>query len=202
MSNLSSRLEGRRMPHKDVPICLDLELLDRRDEAMKAVSPRRVDEARMVQPAQDASAVVAELEALIREASIILRVYGVDRHTYNQWLVDCPPRKGRQEPFNSSTFFIHAAKQSAKYVDEAGVEHDITDDEWVTLDKMTDGEYDRLASAVLHVNRGVGAVDVGFFVNGSETTTGSSGISGSHGASASRPAGSGGGSRKKSTSKK
>ncbi|QMU97846.1 hypothetical protein FVO59_11990 [Microbacterium esteraromaticum] len=179
MSNLSTRIATRKMSHKDVPICLDLDLIDQRDDVMRALdaahrAAKNSDERLVSGEHPDVSAArerVAELDVQIREASIILRVYGVDRHTYNQWIVECPPRKGRQEAFDSSTFFMHAAKNSAKYVDESGVEHEITPDEWVTIDKMTDGEYDRLAQAVLYVNRGLGQVDVGFFVNGSEPTT-------------------------------
>lgn len=179
MSNLSTRIATRKMSHKDVPICLDLDLIDQRDDAMSALDAAhrtaKLSDERMVSgehPAVSAARErVDEIDAQIRDASVILRVYGVDRHTYNQWIVDCPPRKGRQELFDSSTFFMHAAKKSAVYVDENGAEHEITPDEWVAIDKMTDGEYDRLAQAVLHVNRGIGSVDVGFFGNGSAPTT-------------------------------
>jgi hypothetical protein len=103
----------------------------------------------------------AELEQQIREASIILRVKGVDRHTYNRWMTECPARKGLQEAYNTSKFFMHAAKHSAVYVDEKGVEHEISDDEWADIDKkLTDGEHDRVAKAVVYVNRSLGAVDV------------------------------------------
>lgn len=206
MSNLSSRLGGRTMPHKDVLICLNLDLLGERDEAMAAVDAAartvRASGDRMVTVAspalQEARARVAELDEQIRDASITLRVVGVDRNTYNQWLNECPPRKGRQEPYDSSKFFIHAAKHSAKYVDENGNVHDITEQEWADIDAtLTDGEHDRLAQAVVHVNRSVGQVDVGFFANGSETITDSSGISDSLGASESHPADSGDGNPQK-----
>lgn len=207
MSNLSDRLGQRKMPHKDVPICLDLDLLAQREEAMRAVSSRRqaVQDARLVTSsgAAEADARVAELEQQIQESSITLRVKGVDRLTYNRWLVECPPRKGKQEPFDSTKFFMHAAKNSAVYVDEDGAENEIGADDWATIDKMlTDGEHDRIAQAVVHVNRSVGAVDVGFFVNASETTRDSFGISASRETSGSPRGGSGAGNRKKSTSKK
>lgn len=38
MSNLLNRLEQRVMPTKDVPICLDLNLLTERDKAMAQVA--------------------------------------------------------------------------------------------------------------------------------------------------------------------
>jgi len=203
VSNLSALLGTRVFPHKDVRICLDLELLAQRDDAMKAV-PRKsaVVDDRMVQVSTEASARVAELERQIQAASITLRIKGVDRFVYNEWMVQCPPRKGKQESYDSSKFFMHAAKNSAVYVDAAGAEHDISPDEWATIDKMlTDGEHDRIAQAVVHVNRSVGAVDVGFFANASETTRDSFGISASRGTSGSLRGGSGAGSRKKSTSK-
>lgn len=204
MSNLSARLTTRKMPHKDVRICLDLDLLQQRDEAMAKVSTsRKQGDDRMASPAVTTSVRVLEgIEKQIRDASITLRVVGADRHTYNQWVLQCPPRKGKQEPFNSEKFFVHAAQNSAVYVDESDVEHEISPEEWAEIDKMlTDGEHDRLAQAVLHVNRAVGAVDVGFFGNVSGMIRDSSETSDSRSESESRLAGSGAGSRKKSTSK-
>lgn len=202
MSNLSDRLSQRKMPHRDVQICLDLDLLAERDEAMTRVRPSSVQDDRMVSASSTAKARVAELEEHIRAASITLRIKGVDRLTYNRWLVECPPRKGKQEPYDSNKFFMHAAKNSAVYIDESGAEAEIDEDDWATIDKMiTDGEHDRIAKAVLHVNRAVGGVDVGFFVSASETTRGSTETSASRATSGSRRVGSGAGSRKKSTSK-
>lgn len=206
MTNLSDRLAARKMPQRDVAICLNLDLLEQRDAAMRSSTRPRsgVEDDRMVRLTRDEAgrARLEEIERQIQEESITIRVKGVDRFTYNQWLVACPPRKGKQEPFDPTTFFMHAAKHSAVYVDEAGVENEISDEEWASIDKMlTDGEHDRIAQAVVHVNRSVGTVDVGFFANASEMTPGSSGISGSPSKPASRHGGSGAGSRKKSTSK-
>lgn len=202
MSNLSERLSARKMPHKDVSICLDLDLLEQRDEAMRAVRPSDVQDDRMVAAPAGAKALVADVERQIQDASITLRIKGVDRLTYNRWLVECPPRKGKQEPYDPTKFFMHAAKNSAVYIDESGAELDIDGDDWATIDKMlTDGEHDRIAKAVIHVNRSVGAVDVSFFVNASETTRDSFGISASRETSGSPRAASGAGNRKKSTSK-
>lgn len=214
MSNLSTRLAGRKMPHKDVPICLDLNLLAGRDEAMRALTQASraakpsVDDDRMVSR-KDSPAVtaakerLASLEREILEHSITLRVRGVDRLTYNRWLVECPPRKGKQEPYDPAKFFMHAAKNSAVYIDEQGAENEISPEEWAEIDAtLTDGEHDRIAQAVIHVNRSAGGVDVGFFVNASETTRDSFGISASRETSGSPRVASGAGSRKKSTSKK
>lgn len=204
MSKLSSRIKNRKTPHKDVPICLDLDLLTQRDEALRASTARRpnVQDDRLVTPAAQKSAHVADLERQIAENSITLRIKGVDRSTYNQWIVECPPRKGKQETYNPETFFIHAAKNSAVYVDENRVEEEIDDEDWETIDKfLTDGEHDRIAQAVVYVNRSVGAVDVSSFGNASETTRDSFGISASRETSESHRDGSGAGKPKKSTSK-
>lgn len=203
MTTLSDRLSARKMPHKDVSICLNLDLLEQRDEAMRKVRPSEVQDDRMVSTPANAKALVAELEQQIQDESITLRIRGVDRLTYNRWLVECPPRKGKQEPYDPTKFFMHAAKNSAVYVDENGVEQDISAEDWATIDKMlTDGEHDRVAKAVIHVNRAAGAVDVSFFANGSETTRDSFGISASRETSGSPRGGSGAGNLKSSTSKK
>ncbi|WP_345750113.1 hypothetical protein [Microbacterium rhizophilus] len=214
MSDLLDRLAQRKMPQQDVRICLDPALLEEHARAKNALvraitnkDKAEESDGRMIsaKPAGVAEArrAVADVETRINAASLTLRIMGVDRATYNGWMLACPPRKNKQEPFDSSKFFMHAAKNSAVYVDGAGAEHEITAEEWALIDKnMTDGEHDRIAQAVIYVNRSLGGQDVGFFENGSDTTTDSFGISGSRGASASPRAVSGAGSRKRSASRK
>ena len=177
MSNLTARLAGRKPAVKDVPICLNLALLDERDTAMReldaAARTEKNSGERMVAGGATKAAreKVAELDEQIRAESIIIRTKGVGRETYNRWLVECPPKKGQPGTFDPSTFYMHAAQQSAVYVDEQGVEHDISAEDWATIDRdITDGEHDRLAQAVIHVNREVGGFDPSFFVTGSDTT--------------------------------
>jgi hypothetical protein len=70
---------------------------------------------------------------------------------------------------------MHVARKTGTYVDSTGETHEITPDEWESIDKkLSDGEHDRIAEAVIKVNRAVGAQDPSFFVNGSETTPDSS----------------------------
>lgn len=208
MSNLLSRLEQRVMPHKDVRICLDLNLLTERDEAMSRLASaqrnRKEDDRMVASPTvAEALAAVNEVERRIRETSIVIRITGVDRARYNRFFLQAPPRKGRQEAYDSSKFFMLVARETGKYVDEAGQVHDISSDEWDQIDKMiTDGEHDRIAEAVLAVNREAGGNDIGFLGDASETTRDSFGISASRGASASRPAASGGGSRSNAAAKR
>lgn len=208
MSNLLSRLESGRMPSEDVRICLDKNLLSERDSLMAAVARserQQSSDARMAGSGVDKSTRerLATVEAAIGAASITLRIVGVDRTEYNALLMASPPRAGRQETYNPTTFFMLAAKKSAKYVDESGSEHDISDVEWKEIDKkITDGEHERIAQAVLNVNRVAGAQSIDFLGSGSGMTRDSFGISESPEASASPRAGSGAGSRKKSTAKK
>lgn len=183
MSNLLSRLEQRKMPTADVPICLDLTLLKERDEAMAALAAahrRRKDDDRMVgSPAvKSARAAVDDVEQRIRAASIVIRITGVDRTTYNRFFLACPPRKGRQEAYDTSKFFMHVARETGKYVDENGDVHEMTREEWDAIDKnITDGEHDRIAKAVLEVNREAGGTDIAFLGDGSVTTLDSSATS-------------------------
>lgn len=203
MSNLLNRLAERRMPQKDVRICLDLTLLAERDNAMADVARIRrqqdADQRMVVGPdLARARAAVADIEDRIKHASIVLRITGVDRTTYNRYVLECPPRKGRQESFDSSRFFMHVARETATYVDENGDEHPMNSAEWEAIDKqITDGEHDRIAEAVIEVNRTVGGTDIAFLSDGSATTRDSFGISASPGASESHPADSGDGNPKK-----
>lgn len=176
MSNLSARLQNRKMPSKDVPICLDLSLLGERDRAMEAVqSASKKGSDRMVSgpDVKTARAAVEAIEAKIREQSIVLRITGVDRSKYNEFVNACPPRKGRVEAFNSSIFFMHVAKNTAQYVDEDGEAHPISPEEWATIDKnIIDGEHDRIAQAVIEVNREAGKSDLSFLGTAFGTTRG------------------------------
>lgn len=175
--------------------------------ALAAANRNRGNDDRMAgdSPAVAAArATVADLDARIREASVIIRITGVDRTTYHRWMTQCPPRKGvPQEAFNSSTFFMHAARRSGQYVDEHGEAHEMTPAEWDAIDeRITDGEHDRIAKAVIAVNREAGGAEIPFSVSGSATTRDSFGISVSPETSGSRRAASTGGSPKKSTSRK
>jgi hypothetical protein len=207
MSNLLNRLSERKMPSKDVRICLDLNLLAERDEAMaRLASAQRLrrDDDRMVTPpaVTEAHAAVSDVEARIRAASIVIRFTGVDRSTYNRFFLLAPPRKGRQEAFDTSKFFMVVARETGKYVDEAGAVHDMSAEEWDEIDKIiTDGEHDRIAQAVLDVNREVGGNDIGFLGDDSATTRDSFGISASRAGSASPRAASGAGNRKSAAKK-
>ena len=67
---------------------------------------------------------------------------------------------------------MHVARHTAKYVDEHGDIHDIDGKEWSAIDKaITDGEHDRIAKAVLEVNRTVGGEEIAFLDDASATTT-------------------------------
>lgn len=209
MSNLLNRLEQRKMPTKNVRICLDLDLLRERDEAVRAVASaynQQKSDERMVGTGPQlaaAQAAVTDVENRIREASIIIKLTGVDRTTYNRFLLACPPRKGKQESYDSSKFFMHVARETGVYVDENGDEHPILPEEWAAIDKtITDGEHDRIAQAVIEVNREVGGQDIAFLGDASATTRDSFGISAPHAPGVSPRAASGGGSRPKSTAPK
>jgi hypothetical protein len=186
---LDDLLDERRMAEKDVAICLDLTLIAARDEAMEALARAAQEHAATQKPnpdapmagggqakakkaLDDATARVKAVEKQIAERSITLRITGVDRVTYNQWLLACPPRPKRNETFDPTKFFMFAARRSAKFVSKKdGSLKDITDPQWARIDKtLTDGEHDRIAEAVIEVNRSAGSADVGFFVRGSATT--------------------------------
>jgi hypothetical protein len=180
-SDLDSQLDEREMPTEDVRICLKLNLIEERDAAMADVARiqrQTTSDQRMVgdgQAIESAKARVAELEQQIAAKSITLRLTALDRHEYNRVALANPPRKGYQEAFNSSTFFFEVAKKSGRYVDHAGAEHAVTADQWKRIDKaLTDGEYDRLAQAVIKVNRTVGGSSIDFLGDASATTPASS----------------------------
>ncbi|WP_449407997.1 hypothetical protein [Microbacterium maritypicum] len=195
MSDLLDKASKHKFPHRDVPICTDPDLIVERDQAMARVAtaksvpskPTDTGDDRMVTSAPTVSpqlaAAVAEVKRIndeIQAATIVLRITGVNRVKYNRFMLANPPRKGRNEAFDPQKFFPYVARQTAVYVDNTGATHEITPEEWERLDDpkgdgiLGDGEFDRIAEAIIEVNRTVGATNVSFFANGSETTPDSS----------------------------
>lgn len=206
---LSDLLDEREMPTTDVPICLKLNLLTARDEAMARLAAaqrtaKNSNDDRLASGPNPqvtaALAAVHDLEEQIKEKSITIRLTGLDREEYNKTLLEHPPRPGKQEGYNSATFFMAVARKSGTFVAKTGDVEPISAKDWDRIDKMlTDGEHDRIAQGVIKVNRQIGAEKIDFFGDASGTTNGSSETSGSPALSASRRAASGAGSRKKST---
>ena len=196
MSDLLEKAEKHEFPHKDVSLCMKPQLIEARDAAMARVAANKrtskpaVTDERMADPAPmtspalvDALAEVQRLEAEIQANLITLRIVGVDRVKYNRFMLANPPRRGKNETYDSSTFFMNVARATALYVDDRGETHAITPEEWDVLDPkggggiIGDGEHDRIAQAVIDVNRTAGTQDVRFLGRGSETTPDSSEIS-------------------------
>lgn len=194
MSDLLEKAEKHEFPWKDVPLCMKPKLVEERDAAMARVASAQrqktkatVDDDRLATPAAIVSPALAEaiaevtrLDEEIQASLITLRIVGVDRVKYNKFMLANPPRRGKPESFDSSKFFMYVARRTALYVDDSGETHEITPQEWDVLDPdggggiIGDGEHDRIAQAVIDVNRTAGAADVGFFGRVSETTPDSS----------------------------
>jgi hypothetical protein len=196
MSDLLEKAEQHEFPFKDVFLCMKPRLITERDAAMAHVAAAQrqktkptVDDDRLATPAPatltspavaEAIAEVTRLNDEIQKSLITLRIVGVDRQNYHRFQLANPPRRGKSEVFDGSTFFMYVARQTALYVDDNGDTHPISDEEWAVLDPkggggiIGDGEHDRIAEAVIEVNRTVGATDVRFFANVSETTPDSS----------------------------
>jgi hypothetical protein len=109
----------------------------------------------------------------MREDSITIRITGVSFGDYNKMMAANPPREGHDESFNPSTFFLYVAKRTGKSLEDDGTLEDITPDEWEWIESnLTDGEHDRLAGAVVAVNRTAGARGVDFLSRSSSGTSG------------------------------
>ena len=82
------------------------------------------------------------------------------RDEYNALVLEHPAREGVDEVFDSSTFFEAAARATAVEVTATGTVP-IPDEDWDEfISGLTDGEYDRLAGAVVQVNRNLATVDI------------------------------------------
>ncbi|RCL91792.1 MAG: hypothetical protein DBW62_00620 [Microbacterium sp.] len=181
MSELDDQLDDWEYPTRDVPICLKPDLIRERDRAMSeldAATRRERESTQMVvdkTPVKEARARVEALEKLIRQKSITIRLTGVDRHTYASYLLLAPPRQGKREIYDPTKFFMVVARKTGKHVGKDGALHDISDEQWERIDaKIDDGTHDRIAEAVLEVNRTVGGSNIDFLGSASATTPDSS----------------------------
>lgn len=174
--SLSEKLsKGRTFPTKDVQLCLDAALVAERDRAMEALADavkKNTTDGRLTGVAGKAErAELDEIEERMRASVITLRVTGLPFKEYNDCVRANPPRKGRQETFNTSTFFLYTARRSTRYVNDAGELEPISDEDWARIEAdLTDGEHDLLAGAVIEVNRTQGLSGVGFLGRSLPTT--------------------------------
>ena len=169
MSELDDQLDDWDYPTKDVPICLKPDLIRERDQAMSELDTatrRERESTQMVPdktPVKEARARVEALEQQIREKSVTIRITGVDRHTYASYFLLAPPRQGKRETYDPTKFFMAVARKTGKHVGKDGKLRDISDAQWDRIDaKIDDGTHDRIAEAVLEVNRTVGGSNIDF----------------------------------------
>ncbi len=153
--SLKNQLKKRVAEHVDLVFCLDRPLAKELEQA------RAEDRARGESAFQSGSSSrVKELEKRAKDASVTIRVSSLPWSEYNELMSEHPARDGHDEQFNSSTFFEAVAKATAVEVTAKGTVP-IPDEDWQEfVDGLTDGEYDRLAGAVLRVNRNLATVDI------------------------------------------
>lgn len=148
--SLKTKLKNAEADYEDFTICLKRPLV-RRYEAALAKARSDASERMSANPAKDP--VVKALAKEIADASVTLRIYALPWGDYNDLVNRHPARDGVDEQFNSMTFFPEAAKATAVEVtDKSEIPiHGEDFDELVT--GMSDGEFDRLAGAVIVANR-------------------------------------------------
>lgn len=183
MSKISKKKSERKFPFRDVTLCLNGELIDERDQAQKALNlvisqaqPQK--RLRSSEVGVDERRRIEEIEDAMRDASVTIRITGVPFGDYNKMMAANPPREGHEELFNPGTFFLYVAKRTGQSVEDDGTLEEITPEEWEFIEAtLTDGEHDRLASAVVQVNRTAGARGVDFLSRSSGATSSSDEIS-------------------------
>ena len=175
MSALSDKLAAKKFPSKDVTICLDAGLSAERESASEELvaaerglraAARTVEEgvgdtrlaANPVKAAEKKVAAaetgVQHVEDRMRPVSVTIRFTAVPFGEWNKFIIQNPPRKGKDEVFNPSTFWLHAARRTGKYVTDSGEVEDISKEEWDELEaSLTDAEHDRLAATLYSINK-------------------------------------------------
>lgn len=179
MSKIDAALAAQKFSHRDVSVCLDGNLNAERDklmlelaQAVKNQENGTEHDARLsASPVAVAKKAVEKLEETMRAATITLRITAVPYGEYNKFLIQNPPRKGNasdaQWGFNSQEFFVFVAKKTSKSVEDDGSLEDITDAQWDRIvAALTDGDHDRIGTAVIEVNRREGQRGVDFLSRG------------------------------------
>lgn len=148
--SLKTKLKQAKPDFEDFTICLDRPLAKEYEKAKEAAQANAQD--RMAaNPAKDPE--VVRLGKLVDEASVTLRIYALPWGEYNELVNQHPAREGVDEQFNSMTFFPAAAKAGAVEVTDKS-EIPVHDEDFDALvEQMSDGEFDRLAGAVVVANR-------------------------------------------------
>jgi len=150
--SLKTQLKKRTPEHMDVSFCMDRPLAKQLSDALSE------DLSKGGTWSGGKSQKVKELEKQVRDASVTIRVSSLSWSEYNELMNQHPPRDGKTEEFNSETFYAAAAKMTAVEV-TAKSTMPIPDEDWDDfIDGLTDGEYERLASAVMQVNRNFATV--------------------------------------------
>lgn len=153
--SLKTKMKHRKPEHVDLVFCLDRPLAAELDRAR--TEARKQSDSRMVGGTTQA---VKDLEKQAADASVTIRISSLPWERYNALMAEHPPRDGHEEQFNSATFFMAAAKATAEEV-TAKSTVPIPDEDWDEFaEGLTDGEYDRLAGAVVQVNRNLATVNI------------------------------------------
>jgi hypothetical protein len=162
--NLDALLDDADFPFKDVPICLKRSARSRWEVAqaelleMTDLVEGTRDAKGVVQATQGRLAALADLKSRVRaledemrDATVTFHLVGMPFPAYNAVLIDHPPREGnmvdRAVGYNVATFYPALVKACiASPV--------LSDEQWEKLvARLTDGDFDRLATAASEVNR-------------------------------------------------
>lgn len=148
--SLKTKLKQAKADYEDFTICLDRPLA-REYEKAREVAGKNTADRMAANPDKDPE--VVRLSKLVKDASVTLRIYALPWGEYNDLVIRHPARDGRDEQFNAVTFFPEAAKAGAvELTDKSEIPvHEDDFDELVA--GMSDGEFDRLAGAVVIANR-------------------------------------------------
>lgn len=150
--SLKTKLQKRTDEHVDLVFCMD------RQAAKELEQSRTRDRAGGSAYSGGKSARTKELEKAVKDASVTIRITSMPWPDYNALQAQHPPVEGSGTSFNAETFFESAAKATAVEV-TAKSTVPIPEEDWEEfIAGLTDGEYERLAGAVMQVNRNVGTV--------------------------------------------
>lgn len=160
--SLKSKLKQRKPDFEELVFCLDRPLAKRFEAARAELA--RLNEGKGAYGGKaaghkDAADLVKSLQQEVAAATVKIRISSMDREAYNSLVLEHPPREGINEVLNPETFYLAAAKATAVEV-TAKSTVPIPDEDWAEFEGgLTDGEHDRIANAVIVVNRNVGSID-------------------------------------------
>lgn len=163
MADAADLIRNARLPQRSVPICLAGDMVAQHEELSRQLAVAEAERAAAGSLAgngnHELAKQIAELEEAMREHTVDFRLQALPRGAWAKLVADHPPRRDDQNKlideagFNADTF---VAALLRKCLVEPRLDDDLF--ELLVNERLTDGQYEQLTTALWQLNRGTVSV--------------------------------------------